>query len=79
MRLPLARFPISGPTLHERFATTPRRQRFGAVNMRTCILILAFLLAGAFLFLFALLCTTAFLVQSRCGARLEYYGCALQH
>ena len=79
MRLPLAQFPISAPTLHQRFAPTQRRQGFGAVNMRTCLFILALLVAGVVLFLFALLCTTAFLADSWCGATFEYYGCALQH
>jgi hypothetical protein len=46
-----------------------------AISLRVGLLALA----GAFLFLLALLCTTAFLIEGRCGERFEYYGCDLQH
>jgi hypothetical protein len=46
-----------------------------AVSVRVGLLALA----AAFLFLFALLCTTGFLIESHCGERFGYYGCDLQH
>jgi hypothetical protein len=49
--------------------------RENAVGMRAGLLALA----GAFLFLFALLCTIALLAESDCGERFGYYGCDLQH
>ena len=36
---------------------------------------LVIFVAGALVFLFALLCTVGFLVESQCGARFNYYGC----
>jgi type IV secretory pathway TrbL component len=44
-----------------------------AISVRAVLL----MLAGAFLFLFALLCTIAFLAESHCGERFGYYGCVL--
>lgn len=39
----------------------------------------AFLLAGVFIFMLALLCTTGSLVEGHCGATFGYYGCDTQH
>jgi hypothetical protein len=55
--------------------TFPARRLNFAVSVRAVLL----MLAGASLFLLALLCTIALLAESHCGERFGYYGCDLQH
>jgi hypothetical protein len=44
--------------------------------MRSGLFAVAYILAGALLFVFALLCSIGFVVQGRCGATFGYYGCS---
>jgi hypothetical protein len=56
---------------------------FGPIRViRNCLCVanaraVLLMLAGAFLFLFALLCTIPLLAESHCGDRFGYYGCDL--
>jgi hypothetical protein len=76
MRFPPMRPPFSGSAHYKRAPesrTFPARRLSFAVSVRAVLL----MLAGAFLFLFALLCTIALLAESHCGERFGYYGCDL--
>jgi hypothetical protein len=76
MRFHPTRSPFVGPALYQRAPysrTFPARRLSFAISVRAVLL----MLAGAFLFLFALLCTIAFLAESHCGERFGYYGCVL--
>jgi hypothetical protein len=78
MRHSLTRSPFSDPADYERApesGTFPPHRLSFAVSVRVGLLALA----GVLLFLFALLCTTGFLIESHCGDRFGYYGCDLQH
>jgi hypothetical protein len=78
MRHPLMRSPFSDPAVNERApnsSTFPANRLSFAVSPRAGLLTLA----GGSLFLLALLCTTAFLAEGRCGERFGYYGCDMRH
>jgi hypothetical protein len=78
MRHPSMRSTSVGPAVYERAPesrTLPTRGLTLPVGMRAGLLALG----GAFLFLLALLCTSAFLIDGHCGERFGYYGCDLQH
>jgi hypothetical protein len=78
MRHPLIRSHFVRPAVYERAResrTFPASRLSFAGSVRVGLLALA----AAFLFLFALLCTTAFLIEGHCGERFGYYGCDLQH
>jgi hypothetical protein len=46
------------------------------VNLHSGLYALIYVLAGALLFMFALLLSIGFAVEGRCGASFGYYGCA---
>jgi hypothetical protein len=46
------------------------------VNLRSGLYALIYVLAGALLFMFALLCSIGFIAGGQCGASFGYYGCA---
>jgi hypothetical protein len=78
MRHPPMRSTFVGPAVYERAPesrTLPASRLSFAGGARVGLLTLA----GAFLFLLALLCTTAVLIEGHCGERFGYYGCDLQH
>jgi hypothetical protein len=76
MRFHPMRSPFVGPALYER---APYSRTFPARRLSFAVRAVLLMLAGAFLFLFALLCTIALLAESHCGERFGYYGCDLQH
>jgi hypothetical protein len=76
MRFPLMRSPISAPALYE--PVHESNAWSFAANGWACLLALAFLLAGAFLLMFVLLCTLGALVERNCTASVGYYGCDTQ-
>jgi hypothetical protein len=47
------------------------------MGLRSALYALAFLLGGAFLFIFAGFCAISFLVDSHCGSSFGYDGCEI--
>jgi hypothetical protein len=76
MRFPPMRPPFSGSAHYKR---APDSRTFPARRLSFAVRAVHLVLAGAFLFLFALLCTIALLAESHCGESFGYYGCDLQH
>jgi hypothetical protein len=52
------------------------RRKVSRVNLHSGLYALTYVLAGALLFIFALLCSIGLVVEERCGATFGYYGCS---
>jgi hypothetical protein len=59
------------------FPLTPARRK--GVILHSGLYALTYILPGTLIFLIAMLCSTGFVVEGRCGATFGYYGCDTQH